>query len=221
MYVIIIGCGKIGYSLARALMAGEHEVVVIDRDPRRCESVEEDLGSIAKMGDGCEVGVLAEAGIARADVFVAVTGNDEDNLVACQLAKHRFNVPKTVSLINNPGNTPLFELLEVDVTISSTDLILSHIEEELPAHPLVHLTHVIGTNKALVEIKIPPEAAVVGKALKDIPLPDGTLIPLIISKDGHAEIPTEDTLLEANAEMIVVTTLDEEETLWETLTRGS
>ncbi len=221
MYVVIVGCGKVGYSLARALMAGEHEVVAIDRDAKRCEAVEEDLGSIAKLGDGCEVGVLAEVGTARADVFIAVTGSDEDNLAACQLAKHRFNVPKTVSLINNPGNAALFKLLQVDVTISSTDLILSHIEEELPAHPLVHLRPILGTNKALVEIKVPPDAWVVGKALKDITLPDGTFFSLIISKEGRTEIPTEDTVFEANAEVIVVTNLDEEEVLWETLTQGS
>ncbi len=220
MYVVIVGCGKIGASLARALIAGEHEVVAIDRVASRCEVVEEELGSITVVGDGCEVGVLAETGISRADMLIAVTGNDEDNLVACQLAKHRFNVLKTVSLINNPANATLFKLLDVDVTVSSTDLILSHIEEELPAHPLVHLMPISGTNRALVEIRIPPEAAVVGKALKDLALPDGTLVSLIISERGDAQVPNEDTIISANDEMIVVTNMQDDVTLWETLTEG-
>ena len=221
MFVVIVGCGKIGSSLARALMAGgEHEVAVIDRDASRCEAVQEDLGSVAVVGDACEVGVLAESGVTRADVLLAVTGRDEENLVACQLAKHRFNVPKTVSLINNPSNAPLFRILDIDVTISSTDLILSHIEEELPVHPLVHLMPVIGT-RALVQIKIPPEAMVVGKPLNEILLPDGTLIALLIFEDGRAEIPDERTVVEANAEMIVVTHTEDEEVLWETLTEGN
>ena len=219
MYVVIVGCGKIGYSLAKALTVTEHEVLVIDRDSQRCEVIEEELGSVAIIGDGCEAGVLEEAGIVRADVFIAVTGNDEDNLVACQLATNRFGVAKTIARVTNPSNEGLFKLLGVDVTISSTQLILSHIEEELPANPLVHVMPIAGTNKELVGIKIPAEASVVGKTLEEIALPDGTLISLIISREGGTSLPLPDTLVNANDEIVAVTTVEGEEALWESLTR--
>ncbi len=218
MYVVIVGCGKIGYSLTKALSATEHEVLVIDRDHKKCEAIVEELGSVALVGDGCEIGVLREAGADRADVLIAVTGLDEDNLVACQMAKACFNVPKTVALINNTANEHLFTLLGIDVVVSSTQLILSHIEEELPAHPLVHVGPITGTDKELVEVKVPPDASAVGKCLKEITLPDGSLITLIVSRDGHAQIPAPESEIHANDEIFVVTTLEGEEALREAFT---
>ncbi len=128
MYVIVVGCGRIGFHLARALLASDNEVVVIERDTRRGEEAAEQLGSVVITSDGTEPSVLREAGANRCDVFVSTTGVDATNLAACQVAKWSFRVPKTVAVVTDPDHVPLFRSLGVDVNISTTDLILSNIE---------------------------------------------------------------------------------------------
>jgi trk system potassium uptake protein TrkA len=176
------------------------------------------LGSLVIVGDGCEESVLREAGTSRADVFIAVTGTDEDNLVACQIAKHRFHVSRTISLINNPNNEKLFIELGVDVCVSSTDIILSHIEEELPEHALVHFMAIRGSNREVVGIRVPPDAAVVGQVLGEVPMPDDSLISFIVKKDGTLLPPDNEAVLGPEDEVIVVTTAEGEEALREALT---
>ena len=134
MYIVIVGCGRVGYHLTRALLAVGNEVLVIDIDPRRCEALRDELGSVAvaMQGDGTRVEVLKQAGVERAGVVIAVASRDEDNLATCQLAKHMFNTPNTMALIRDPQNEALFRMLGVDVIIDGTQLIVSTIEEELP-----------------------------------------------------------------------------------------
>ena len=220
MYIIVIGCGKVGYQLSRALLASGHEVLAVERNSHRCEMVNDELGNICMGGDGSEPHVLEEVGASRGDVLIAVTGLDEDNLAACQLAKHRFNVPRTIALINNPQNDPLFKLLGVDVTVSSTDIILNHIEEELPTHPLIH--HVMSlreSQRELVDIRIPPDSASVGKLLSELELPQESIISLVVSSDGEPHLPNGELQLQANDEVVAVTTPEEEEALLEALTK--
>ena len=207
-----------GYYLARALLKSEHEVFIVERSVLKCEAIKEELGSLVVVGDGCEDGVLKEAGTSRADVFIAVTGNDEDNLVACQMAKHRFGVPRTIALINNPNNEGLFRDLGVDVCLSSTEIILSHIEEELPAHPLVHVMAIKGSNRELVGIRIPPDSAVVGQTLSNVQVPSGTVISFAVKKDGTLLMPTDDSPLSPEDEVVAITTAEGEESLREALT---
>ena len=114
-----------------------HEVLVIEKDSRRCLLIEEELGNVVQQGDAAEASVLADAGTERADVIVAVTGDDEDNLVICQVAKSRFKTPRAVARINNPKNEQIFRMLGIDSTVSSTDVILGVLEQELPAHSMV------------------------------------------------------------------------------------
>ncbi|MBI2855887.1 MAG: NAD-binding protein [Chloroflexi bacterium] len=218
MYIIVVGAGKVGYHLAKALLKSEHEVFIVERSARKCEDIKEELGSLVVVGDGCEEGVLKEAGTSRADVFIAVTGNDEDNLVACQMAKHRFGVPRTIALINNPNNEALFQELGVDVCVSSTEIILSHIEEELPSHPLVHVMTIKGSNREVVGIRIPPDSAVVGKTLRDVPVPSETVISFIVRKDGTLLVPTDDSALSPEDEVVAITTGEGEESLRDALT---
>ncbi|MFH1559864.1 MAG: TrkA family potassium uptake protein [Chloroflexota bacterium] len=218
MYIIVVGAGKVGYHLAKALLKSEHEVFIIERSPLKCETIREELGSLVVVGDGCETGVLKEAGTSRADVLIAVTGNDEDNLVACQIAKHRFKVPRTISLINDTNNERLFIELGIDVCVSSTDIILSHIEEELPAHSLVHFMAIKGSNREVVGIRIPPDAAVVGQVLGQVPIPDGSLISFIVKKDGTIFVPNTEAVLGPEDEVVVITTVEGEEALREALT---
>jgi len=142
MYIIIIGGGKVGYYLAKALLNEGHEILVVEKDADRSEFICNELGSVCTRGDGCEVATLAEVGTGRADMLIAVTGDDEDNLVACQVAKHKFNVPRTIARTSNPKNETIFKKLGIDVTVSSTNIILEYIEKEVPTHPLTHLLNI-------------------------------------------------------------------------------
>jgi trk system potassium uptake protein TrkA len=145
-------------------------------------------------------------------MFIAVTDEDEDNLVACQVAKHKFNVPRTIARINNPKNENIFKKLGIDVTVSSTNIILEHIGQEVPTHPLVHLLTLKGGNLEIVEIKVPPDSPVVGKKMKDVAFPPDSVICLVIGKWG-ATVPTADTTLEAECQLVAVTKPDGEEAL--------
>jgi trk system potassium uptake protein TrkA len=218
MYIIVVGAGKVGYHLAKALLKSDHEVFITERSPQRCESIKEELGSVVIAGNGCEEGVLREAGISRADVFIAVTGSDEDNLASCQMAKHRFHVPRTIALINNPNNERLFRELGVDVCVSSTDIILSHIEEELPTNSLVHMMAIRGSNLEVVGIRIPPDSAAVGRVLGEVALPSDTVISFIVRRDGTLLVPDSEAVLRSEDEVVAITTPDGEEDLREALT---
>lgn len=213
MYIIVVGGGKVGYYLSKTLLSEGHEVLILEKDPTKCGVICEELGNIVMRGDGCEARTLADAGTERADMLIAVTNEDEDNLVACQVAKHKFNVPRTIARINNPKNEKIFRKLGIDVTISSTNLILEHIEEEVPTYPLVHLLTPKGEEGLeIVEMKVPPNSPVVGKRMKDLALPPDSLICLMIGKGG-AHVPTEDTILEAEARLVAVTKPEAEEAL--------
>ena len=169
MYMIVVGGGVVGYYLCRALIEEGHEVLVIEKDAKKCERFLDELGSVCMRGDGCEASTLSEAGTGRADIFIATTHEDEDNLVACQIAKHKFNVPRIIARVNNPKNEKIFRKLGIDCTISVTNLILEHIEEEIPTHPLVHLLTLARENLEIVEVKIPQTSKSVGKAVKELP----------------------------------------------------
>ena len=131
MYVVIVGVGRVGLALARWLVAAEHEVAVIDSNPSRCAALEDELGGISVVGDGTEAGVLARAGCNRADILIATTRRDEDNLVACQLAKHRFGALRTISLVNIPEHETIFNVLGTDMVINTTDMIVNRMQQEL------------------------------------------------------------------------------------------
>jgi len=217
MYIIIVGGGKVGYYLSQALLSEGHEVLILEKDAARCGAICEQLGSVVVRGDGCEARTLAEAGTERADMFIAVTDEDEDNLVACQVAKHKFKVQRTIARINNPKNEALFKKLGIDVTVSSTNLILEHIEEEVPTHPLVHLLTLKGGDLEIVEVKIPPDSSVVGKRMRQIVFPPDSVICLMIGTRGP-KVPTGDTILEADAQVVAVTRPEAEGALRAALT---
>jgi trk system potassium uptake protein TrkA len=218
MYIIIIGGGRVGYYLARALLNEEHEVLIIEKAARFCDIINEEMGSVCVQGDGCEATMLAEVGTGRADMLVAVTGDDEDNLVACQVAKHKFNVPRTIARIRNPQNEAIFKKLGIDVTVSATDIILEVIEKEVPTHPLTHLMTLTDKGLEIVEVRIPPGSKTVGKPIKEVPLPEGTKLALIIPKDRKPGIPHPNTVLRGGDQIIALTTPELEEELRANLT---
>ena len=220
MYIIIIGGGKVGYHLAKALLDEGHEILVIEKDADKVELICSELGSVCVRGDGCETTTLDEAGTSRADMLIAVTGDDEDNLVACQVAKHKFNVPRTIARISNPKNEAIFKKLGIDATVSSTNVILEYIEQEVPTHPLTHLLEIRDEGLEIVEVKIPPESAAVGKAIKELPLPPESVLSLLIRKQEKPRIPTGNTVLRAEDQIIAVTPPESEQALRAAL-RGS
>ena len=131
MYVLIMGAGKVGSSIARWLLAGDHEITIIDNAPQRCSAIEDELGGVVIMGDATEATILARAGASRADLLIATTRRDDENLVACQLAKHRFGAQKVVALVNVPEHVELFARLGIDVTVNLTELLVDRIQEDL------------------------------------------------------------------------------------------
>ena len=214
---MVVGCGRVGYHLARALLAIGHDVLVIERDDRLCRSIREELGGVVLHGDGTQIEVLREAGTSRADLVVAVATRDEDNLAACQLAKHLFNTPKTLAQVRDPQNEPLFKLLGVDVTINSTHLILTNIEEEIPGRGLIHLMNLKDPQIKMISITIPSDAASVGKHLGDIELPQSSFISLVVKGEGPV-LPSEDLVLDSGDDVVAVTSAEDEQPLYETLT---
>ncbi len=213
MYIVIVGGGEVGYYLAKALMDEGHEVLVLEKRAEETAFICNQLGSVCMRGDGCEVTTLTEAGTGRADMLIAVTGDDEDNLVACQVAKHKFNVPRTIARIKNPENEAIFKKLGIDVTVSSTNIILEHIEEEVPTHPLTHLLTISDTGLEIVEVKVPPDSPTIGKRVKELSLPRGTTLSLLIRNQEKPRVPRADTVLQAGDRIIAVTPAESEEAL--------
>jgi trk system potassium uptake protein TrkA len=218
VFIVVGGGGKVGYHLARALLA-DHEVLVIEENPSRVEFIAEELGSdVIMQGDACDAATMERAGMQRADLVVAVTGEDQDNLTLCQIAKAKFNVPRAVARINNPQNETLFRQLGIDSTVSATTLIMGHIEQELPWQGLIPLLTLGGFNLEIVEVKVPREAATVGKQVRQLLLPQGALICLVIDSQGTPRVPTPDTTIRAEDILVAVTSIEGEETLRNALT---
>jgi trk system potassium uptake protein TrkA len=221
VFIVIGGGGKVGYNLARALVA-DHEVLVIEQDPGRVEFIGEDLGTdVIMQGDACDAATMERAGMERADLVVAVTGEDQDNLTFCQIAKARFQVERSVARINNPQNEALFRRLGIDSTVSATQLIMGHIEQELPWRGLIPLLTLQGLNLEIVEIRIPREALTVGRQVKQLLLPQGSLICLVISSEGTPRVPTPETTIRGDDILLAVTTIDAEEALRNALTSST
>jgi trk system potassium uptake protein TrkA len=210
MFVVVAGAGKVGYHLAKALIA-DHEVLIIEIDSSRVDFVSEELGAeVIMQGDACDAATMERAGMERADLVVAAVGEDRDNLTFCQIAKARFAVPRAVARINNPQNEVLFRKLGIDSTVSATNLILGHIEQELPWRGMIPLMTLQGIE--LVEVRVPREAGIVGRQVKQLLLPQGSLLSLVIS-DGTPRLPTPETVIRPDDILVAVTSIENEESL--------
>lgn len=185
MFVLIVGGGKVGLNTARQLLRLGHEIALVEQRKSRFDLIAEELGEALVFGDGTEVWVLERAGIARADMVVAVTGDDEDNIIIAQVADMKFGVPKVVARVNNPFNQPTFDLLGLENTICATTAMLSLIIRHLPVHKFVHLLSLKRENVELVELEVSENSAFADTYVQDIALPDGVLLAAII-RAGHA-----------------------------------
>ncbi|HSW42671.1 MAG TPA: NAD-binding protein [Patescibacteria group bacterium] len=200
MFVLVVGGGKVGYYLTKELSESGHEVVLMEKDRSRADQIADEIGSIVVARDGCEGSALAAAGANRADVVAAVTGDDEDNLVICQMAKHHFAVRKTIARVNNPKNEPLFKHLGVDELISPTRMILGSIEQDIPVHELLHLAPLSG-NFELIEAHLDAASPAIGRNPRDIVLPEGCAIVAIV-RDDMAQAIRGDMVLRAGDKVI-------------------
>lgn len=209
MYVVVVGGGNVGYYLTKELLAAGHEVVVIEEDASRARVIADELGSIVVANDGCEGRYQAEAGMARADVVAAVTGDDAVNLAACQVAKMRFNVPRSIARVNDPKNEKLFRQLAIDETVSPTRSILGVIEHEIPVHDLLHLAELESGELQIVEAQLDADSPVIGRELRELELPEGSTVAVVI-RDDRAVMPRPDTRLRNGDKLLAVTSAERE-----------
>jgi trk system potassium uptake protein TrkA len=219
MYVLIAGGGKVGSNLARIMIRGGHEVTVIEQRATRFDNLEAEFEHQVLKGDATEMYVLERAGIKRPpDIVVAVTGDDEDNLVICQMARERYGVQKVIARVNDPRNQPYFDLLGISPTVSATGAIMALIEHEVPEHGLIHLLELRKENLEIVEVTVGERAACAGKRIEKIELPEGSRL-ISVVRDGKAEIPDETTQLEPGDSVLAILEPGKEDELRRLLVR--
>jgi len=210
MYIIIVGAGKIGYNLTKALIAEGHEILLIERDRNKYHLLAKELGEAIFLGNGCEVETLRSVGASRADMLIAVTGLDQENLVTCQLSKLLFMVPKTLALINDPKNEDLFKSLGVDLTVNTTNLISALIGHKLNVQILLPL--LTFKNLEIVQAEITDTSPAVNRQVKDLGLPADSLLIAAI-REGNAVLLKGDSFIMPNDTIVALTTREKENEL--------
>jgi trk system potassium uptake protein TrkA len=203
MYAVVVGAGKVGWNLSRELIQKGNELTLVESDRQRYATVEEELEHAVQFGDGSELWVLERAGIERADMVIAVTGDDEDNILICQVAREKYGVERVIARCNNPRNLQHFELLNVKPAVSATDLILRLIEHEVPRYGFLHLLDLPQERLEIIEVEVAPGAPAAGKRVRDLGIPDGSLV-ISILRDGSGFVPLADSVVEAGDEVLLV-----------------
>lgn len=216
MNIVIVGGGRIGFNLAQKLIQDKHAVTVIEKDKAQCDGIAQHMDAIVINGDGCEPKYLEDAEASRADVVAAVTGDDEDNLIVCQLAKEVFGVRRTVARVNNPRNEHIFTELGVDVPVNATTIIAKIIEEEASFEDFVNLMTFKRGKLALVRVDLTNESPVVNQCVKDVRIPENSVFVSIVRGDTII-VPKGETVLRKGDDIIALTTIEHEQQLLDTL----
>jgi trk/ktr system potassium uptake protein len=204
VYIVIAGGGKVGANLARSVLDLGHEVTLIEQRRDKFEILEEEFEHRVQQGDATELFVLERAGLARPpDLVVAVTGDDEDNMVICQIAKEKYGVSKVIARVNDPRNQSYFDLLGISPTVSATSIILAMIEHEVPEHGLIHLLQLRKENLEIVEVQLEADSPSVGKKIGGIELPGGARV-ITVMREGHAQMADGATELKAGDQVLAV-----------------
>ena len=203
MYVIIVGAGKVGWNLARELLEKGNEVTLIENSRERYLTVEQELEHNVQYGDASELWVLERAGISRAEMVIAVTGDDEDNMLICQVAKEKYLVDRTIARVNNPRNREHFELLGIKPLVSATDLILRLIEHEVPEYGLIHLLDLPEQRLEIIEMLLQDDSKATGQRVGDLEMPEGSLL-ISVLREGSGFVPNADTVLQSGDEILAV-----------------
>ncbi len=209
MYIVIVGAGKVGYFLAKRLLAGKHTIGIIDKDRTICEEIAKQLEVLVINGDGCDPRILEEAGVTRADVIASVTGDDEDNLIICQLAKEKFNIRRTVARVNNPDNEHIFFELGVDVPIDSTKIIAKIVEEEVSFSDFVNLMSFKRGKLSIVRVDLPEDSPIINKQIREIKLPKDSVLVSIV-RGEEVIVPKGDTVLKPGDDIVALTLIGNE-----------
>jgi trk system potassium uptake protein TrkA len=204
MYGIVAGGGKVGANVARSLMDLGHEVTLIEQRRDRFESLEDEFEHQVQRGDATEIFVLERAGIARPpDILLALTGDDEDNMIIGQIAKEKYAVPKVIARVNDPRNQAHFDLLGISPTVCATSSIMALVEHEVPEHDIIHLLQLRQENLEIVEVLINGDSPSVGKSVAALPVPEGSRL-ISVVRDGRAEIAVGSTVLEAGDQVLAI-----------------
>jgi len=204
MFAIVAGGGKVGANVARTLLRRGHEVTLVEQRRDRYEQLEQEFEHQVHFGDATELFVLERAGIGRpADIVIAATGDDEDNLVIGQLAREKYDVEKVIARVNDPRNQQLFDLLDLRLTVSATQMVLGLIEHEVPAHELVHLLELRKENLEIVEVEVDAGAPAAGKRVEELSLPHGARL-ISVMRNGAAEIAVGSTKLEPGDQVLAI-----------------
>ena len=213
MYAIVAGGGKVGESITRSLLKMGHEVTLLEQRRDRFEQLEVALGPVALAGDATEIHVLERAGIARPpDLVLAVTGDDEDNIVIAQIAQDGYRVPKVIARVNDPRNQTHFDLLGVTQTVCATSGLLGLVEHEVPEHGLVRLLELRREGLEVVELLVPPEAPAAGKRVAGISLRDDARL-VSVTRNGVAELVGDATVIRPGDQVVAVLKPGVEDTL--------
>ncbi len=204
MYVIIAGGGKVGANVMRSLLRLGHEVTLIEQRRDRFDRLEDEFEHQVQRGDATELFVLERAGIARPpDIVLALTGDDEDNMVICQLAKEKYGAPKVIARVNDPRNQAHFDLMGISPTICATSSIMALVEHEVPEHDLIHLLELRQENLEIVEVQIDRDSPSAGKRVERLDLPEGSRL-ISVMRDGAAEIAVGSTTLQAGDQVLAI-----------------
>ena len=204
MFIVVVGGGKLGTYVAKSLLEQKHEVVVIEKDEKKAARLCQFLNcEIARVGDGCDPGVLEDAGVARADVVIADTGDDEDNLVICLVTKKKFSQPRTIARVNNPKNKQIFEELGIDSVVSGTEIVLSIVQQEVNVREIAPLMTFRGGNLELVRLSLPAGSPANNKRLSDLHLPRHCVI-VALERNGDVVVPDGETTIQAGDAMLIV-----------------
>ena len=204
MYGIVAGGGKIGANVARSLMDLGHEVTLIEQRRDRFESLEDEFEHQVQRGDATEIYVLERAGIARPpDILLALTGDDEDNMIIGQIGREKYGVPKVIARVNDPRNQAHFDLLGISPTVCATSNIMALVEHEVPEHDMIHLLELRRENLEIVEFMLDGDSPSVGKRVEALGFPPGSRL-ISVMRDGHAEIAIGSTVLEAGDQVLAI-----------------
>jgi trk system potassium uptake protein TrkA len=204
MYVLIAGGGKVGANVTRTLLRQGHEVTIIEQRPARFRALEEEFDYRVQRGDATELHVLERAGIGRPpDLVLAVTGDDEDNIVICEIAQKRYFVPKVIARVNDPRNQAHFDLLGVAPTVCATSAIMALIEHEVPESDIIRLLQLKEDELEIVEVPITDDSPSSGKRVEQLKMPEGTRL-ISVARNGRSEIATGSTRLEPGDRVLAI-----------------
>jgi trk system potassium uptake protein TrkA len=221
MYVVVAGGGKVGANVLRSLIRMKHEATLIEQRPYRFERLEEEFQHQVLLGDATELHVLERAGIARPpDLVLAVTGDDEDNLIICQIAREGYGVAKVIARVNDPRNQEHFDLLGITQTVCATSNIMGLVEHEVPEHDLVHLLELRSENLEIVEVLVEAGSPCAGKKIDKLGLPEGARV-ISVVRDGLATIADDDTEIRAGDQVLAILEPGKEDELRRALIKGA